>query len=242
MAVLSGLLNLVYPAVCGICEAKLADGGQNGLSICDKCLSGIKRNKPPFCKRCGRSLYGAAEPVEICFECRGRRFSYERSWSCLLYEGIAKEVLHLLKYSKRLSFGAVFCELSAGFIRENPEILSGMDTVIAVPLHEAKLREREFNQAHLLAKAIVKEFGLKDLSRCLIRAYPTSPQSKLDKSERLKNVKDTFKAREGLSLRGKNILLADDLFTTGATLNECARILKESGVKKIHCFTFARGA
>lgn len=242
MTVLSGLLNLVYPAVCGICEAKLADGTDSGLSVCDKCLSGIKRNKPPFCRRCGRSLYGAAESVEACWECYGRRFYYERSWSCLIYEGIAKETLHLLKYSKKLSFGAVFCELFVRFIRENPEIISGMDAVIAVPLHGAKLREREFNQAHLLAKAIVKEFDLKDLSRYLIRAYPTRPQSKLDKSERLKNVKDTFKAIEISFLRDKNILLADDLFTTGATLNECAKILKEAGVKKIHCLTFARGA
>lgn len=242
MAVLSGLLNLVYPAICGICEAKLTDDANSGLPICDKCLGSIKSNRPPFCKKCGRSLYGAAQPVDTCCECYSRRFYYERSWSCLLYEGVAKEALHLLKYSKKLSFGEIFCRLSLGFMRDNPEIMSEMDAVIAVPLHGSKLREREFNQAHILAAAAVKEFGLKDLSRCLSRTYPTKPQSKLDKSERLTNVRDTFKAGESFLLNDRSILLTDDLFTTGATLNECARVLKEAGAKKIHCLTFARGA
>jgi ComF family protein len=242
MALLSGLLNMVYPAVCGICGIKLADGADADLSVCGKCLGSMKANRPPFCERCGRSMYGAVEGVEVCRECRGRRFEYERSWSCLLYEGAAKEALHLLKYSGRLSLNAVFCALTLRFMRENPEIASEMDAVIAVPLYATKLRERRFNQAHILATAVARGYGLEDLSRCLIRAHVTSPQSELDRPERQKNVRDAFKTKENILLRGKNILLADDLFTTGATLNECARVLKEAGAKKIHCLTFARGA
>jgi ComF family protein len=242
MNLLSGLLDLAYPPFCGICESKLSEERERDLSLCSGCLDRLKSNPPPYCKGCGRSLRGAVETVDSCWECCGRRFHYERSWSCFLYEGLAKEALHLLKYSKRLYFSNMFCRLPVRFVRANPEITAGMDAAVAVPLHGTKLREREFNQAHLLAEAVAAEFGLRDLSGCLVRTAHTRPQSELDRSHRFENVRGTFSAKDPSLLRGKNILLVDDLFTTGATLNECARILKEAGAAKIHCLTFARGA
>lgn len=111
-----------------------------------------------------------------------------------------------------------------------------------MPLHNVRFREREFNQAHILTQAIAACFGIKDLSGCLKRISATRPQSELDKKERLGNIKGAFEAARGELIYKKNLLLVDDLFTTGATLNECAGVLKKAGAGKINCLTFARGA
>lgn len=237
-----GLLNLIYPPACLICNTKLLDVQQQNLSICEGCLSKIKKNQPPYCIKCGRSLRGLTDNVETCWECTGRDFDYERSWSCTLYEGLTKEALHLLKYSGKLSLSNLFCSLLVQFLEENPEVLNGIEATLAVPLHNVKFRERGFNQAHILSSAVVKKFGLKDLSYCLKRAVATRPQSELDKKERFDNIKGTFEVTAPLLISGKNLLMVDDLFTTGATLNECAKVLRKAGAKKIHCLTFARGS
>lgn len=238
---LNALLNLVYPPACGICDKKLETTQEENTSICAGCLDKIKRNPAPYCRKCGRSLCGLTTGVETCWECPKREFYYERTWSGFIYEGVAKKALHLLKYSKKLSLNNLFCNLLIQFARGNPEILEGMNGVLAVPLYNVKFREREFNQAHLLAAAIVKEFNIKDLSACLKRSIATKPQSGLDKKERFENIKGTFEVITPGSLSGKNLLLIDDLFTTGATLNECAKVLKKAGAVKLHCLTFARG-
>lgn len=238
---LGALLNLVYPPVCGICDKKLTKAQEENISICAGCLDEIKRNPAPYCAKCGRSLCGLTTRVEICWECSKREFYYERSWSGFIYEGVVKEALHLLKYSKKLSLSSLFCSLLIQFAKGNPEILEGMDAVLAVPLYNVKFREREFNQAHLLAAAVVREFNIKDLSAGLKRSIPTKPQSGLDKKERFENIKGTFEVITPGPLSGKNLLLIDDLFTTGATLNECAKVLKKAGAAKLHCLTFARG-
>jgi ComF family protein len=242
MGIISGMLNLVYPAVCGICDRKLLSEPEEDLLICADCAGKIKRNLPPYCRKCGRSLRGLVDSVETCWECSGKEFFYERSWSGFLYEGPVKDALHLLKYSGKLSLSNLFCRLLARFIRENPEIIEGVDSIAAVPLYSVKFREREFNQAHLLAAAIAGEFNITDLSRCLRRITPTRPQSELDRNERLENVKGTFEAVKPMLIHKKNLLIVDDLFTTGATLNECSKALKKMRAGKINCLTFARGA
>lgn len=242
MGIISGMLNLVYPAVCGICDRKLLSESEEDLSICADCAVKIKKNPAPYCVKCGRSLRGLVDSVETCWECPKKEFFYERSWSGFLYEGPVKDALHLLKYSKKLSLGSLFCGLLVRFIKENPEIIEGTDGIAAVPLHSVKFREREFNQAHLLAAAIAGEFDITDLSRCLKRAVSTRPQSELDKNERLENVKGTFEVIKPSLVYKKNLLIVDDLFTTGATLNECSKALKKIGAGKLNCLTFARGA
>lgn len=236
------VLNLIYPPLCVICGKKLISTSEEDLSVCSRCLNSLKRNRPPYCRKCGRSLYETTNGVDTCWECFGRNFYYERAWSCFLYEGVAKEALHLLKYSRKLSLSNFFSSSLLQFIRNNYEIVKNIDAVLAVPLHNTKLREREFNQAGLLSAAISKEFDLKDISGCLKRSVPTRPQSELDKKERFSNVKGTFEVVRADLAVGKNILMVDDLFTTGATLNECAKVLKKAGAGKIHCLTFARGA
>ncbi|MDD5449800.1 MAG: ComF family protein [Candidatus Omnitrophica bacterium] len=242
MQILTSLLNLAYPPVCGICDKKLNTIKEQKLSVCDECLVLIKKNPAPYCFKCGRSMRGLSEAVKICWECSKREFSYERSWSAFIYDGVVKKALHLLKYSNKISLSGLFCGMLADFIGANTEVVRKMDAVIAVPLHGIKFREREFNQANLLASAVVKASDIKDLSGCLKRGVATRPQSGLDKGERFENIKGAFSVTREACLKGKNLLLVDDLFTTGATLNECASALKKAGANRINCLTFARGA
>jgi competence protein ComFC len=239
---LKNLLNLVYPPFCGICGKKLLTKKEENLSICADCFSKRKKNPAPYCAGCGRSLYNLAGSVEVCWECSGKTFYYERAWAFFVYEGTIKEALHRLKYSKKFSLSKLFCSLLILKLRENPEVLDKIEAVLAVPLHSAKLREREFNQAHTLAAPIVKEFKLRDITKCLKRSRATRPQSELDKKERFNNVKGAFEVTNPELVNKKNLLLIDDLFTTGATLNECAIVLKNAGAGKIHCLAFARGS
>jgi len=237
----TGLVNLAYPPLCAICNEKILHIRQD-LSICEGCFNKIKKNPPPYCKRCGRSLSELAGDVRTCWECGEKSFHYKQSWSCFLYEGVVKDAIHLLKYSKKVSLVNLFCFLLTDFLKENPEILKDIDGILAVPLHTVKLREREFNQAYILTEAIVKEFNISDFSGCLKRTAATLPQSGLDRNKRFDNVKGTFAVAGSGPVCGKNLLIVDDLFTTGATLNECARVLNKVGTKTIRCLTFARGS
>lgn len=235
------VLNLIYPPVCVICNGKL-NGREARDHLCECCFRSIKRNLPPYCGQCGRSLANLADSVKICRECREKTFYYDMARSCYLYDGLARQLIHLLKYSGKLSLEHIFCSSMNRFLRDNPAVTAGVDAVIAVPLHHARFREREFNQAALLANAICAEFGFVNLSGCLERAVATRQQSELDRDQRQKNVEGAFRVTRHSRLHGSNLLLVDDLITTGSTLNECAKALKAAGALKINCVTFARGS
>lgn len=234
----NSLLSLAYPPLCPLCGAKARDR----RVLCEGCFSSIKKNPPPYCAKCGRSLKGAVENVETCWECGNKNFYYERSWSAFLYEGPVREALHLLKYSGKLWAGELFSCLLINFLKENTHILRDIDCMAAVPLYGVKLREREFNQARIFSGAICRGFGIKDAGSGIKRRVYTRPQSELDKDQRQANVAGTFSVCTPGLYASKNVLLVDDIFTTGATLNECARVLKGAGAETVHCLTLARGA
>ncbi len=238
---LDGLLNFIYPAACGLCSKKLDDKYQRSLLICKECLSKMKKNRPPFCKKCGRSLAGLVETLDTCRDCNQKKFYYERAHACYLYEGAVKEALHLFKYAKRQSLSKMFCGLFIESLIRDGYILKDIEGVIAVPLHGTKIRERGFNQSYMLAEAAARRFKIKEMSMHLKRISNTGPQSELDKNERRNNIKDAFRVQNDGSIKGKRLLLIDDVFTTGATLNECARVLKAAGAAQISCLTFSRG-
>ncbi len=229
------LLNLVYPAHCLSCKIPLEDTGE--IHLCKRCVGEIKPNPKPWCVRCGRSVDSAHTP---CHECRKRRYSFERAYSACLYEGPLKECIHQFKYRGRSHLSAILSKLMIDFIKENPEILEGLNAVAAVPLSGKRLKEREYNQSRLLAAEISKEFAM-PLLDALIKTRTTLPQSELNRKTRLDNVKGTFGVKPGLGVKGRGLLLVDDVLTTGATLNECSRVLLNAGAKRVVALTLARG-
>ncbi len=126
------------------------------------------------------------------------------------------------------------------FIKENPKILDGIDTITFVPLTGRRLREREFNQSMVLAKILSREFGL-PLREALVKTNSTKPQNELTRAERLINLKGVFKVKFGSRIKNSGMLLIDDVMTTGATLSECSKTLLDGGASKVNCLTLARG-
>lgn len=231
------LLSVVYPLNCFICGKRI---NQNGYSpLCAACFGRIKKLTPPFCIGCGVSLVSELTPSNICAECRGRHHSFERAWSSSNYEGVMRSCIHYLKYGKHISLASLLGRVLTDFARKYMS-MERFDCIIPVPLHSTKLREREFNQAQLLAQCLSDNFNKKLLLRTLLRIKYTIPQSELTPKERKENVKGVFAIRNPLLIKGKNILIVDDVFTTGATLEECALLLKRNGASSIETLTLAR--
>lgn len=153
---------------------------------------------------------------------------------------LLQKLLYAYKYNFVEDVLTIFQILMQQFLKLNKHYFDGIDRLVPVPLHKRRLSERGFNQAEEIAKILAVELRL-PLENILIRKKSTKQQAKLQKQERVENIKDAFALKEGFDIKGKNILVVDDVFTTGSTLDECARILKEAGAEMVKAFTLARG-
>lgn len=230
-----GFLNLVYPINCHICRNKLDP--DNTYHLCIECLSKIRLNPPPYCRGCGRSFAG----TDICNECRLNKHHFDEVYSAGLYEGVLKECVHLFKYNRKLVMRKLLGKLLIDFARSHIN-MEKFDFLVPVPLSGVKLRARQFNQSEMLAGEMNKVFKLPVVNNRLKRVKITPSQIELPRKKRLKNVEGAFAVHGNSYFKDKNILLLDDVLTTGATVNECARILKSAGTNSVAVLTLARGA
>ncbi len=235
---LKGFVNIICPISCFACGKKL--NLENKLPLCAECFQKIKWNPLPYCSRCGRSLSANIRYSPICAECKNAGFRFTRAWSCCLYEGVIKEVIVRFKYSESMYLIPIFKEILKKFIRENIDA-NFVDIIIPVPLFNSKLRERGFNQSEIIASLVEEILNKPVLADILKKIRPTKPQQELSRNARLSNLKDAFSVTRPDYIRDKNVLLIDDVLTTGATLNECAKVLKELSQKNIFALTLARG-
>ena len=215
------LLDLVFPPHCVGC-------GRAGVALCGRCLRDLPRLEPPVCARCGLSLTTG----HTC-DWPHRHLDAVRSW--FAFDGVAREAVHALKYGRLTSLARPLAELTAAALRDAP---APADALVAVPLHRARERERGYNQAELLARYLAPQLGL-PLEHWVRRARPTPQQARAATAEqRRENVRGAFSA-EGVH-PGARVLALDDVCTTGATLDDCARALKEGGASWVGGLTFAR--
>lgn len=209
-------LNLLYPLHCLGCQTPLE--AMNEFHLCGRCVASINHNAmPPF----------ELDDLPVL------------AYSACLYDDALKELVHRFKYKGKTVLARIFSKLMIDYIKENPEI-ADVDLVTVVPLHKKRIREREFNQSILIAAPVSKEYSL-ILTNTLEKTRKTRYQNELLKSERLRNLKDAFCISPKADIRDKNILLIDDIMTTGSTLGECAKTLLNGGAKSVKCFTLARG-
>lgn len=235
---IDGLIDLVYPKTCHACNKKL-NGPSIDEVVCIACWQKIKKNTPPFCNSCGRSLVGKKSIKNTCVSCIKNPLSFDRAYSPCAYEGVIKELIRVFKYKNRDYLGATLAELMNNFIKENNFPIKLMDKIIPIPLSAAKLREREFNQSLILSEHISKNFGIEILTNQLLRSRNTRTQTELKDHRRFLNVKGAFSVKSSATLQNKNILLIDDVLTTGATASEAATVLKNSGANIVYCLTLA---
>lgn len=199
--------------------------------ICDACWSSIAAVGRPWCIRCGDAL---ASDWGVCDRCRARPPSFDVARSAGRYEGALRELLHAFKYGRRRALAR---PLGAWLRSAGSELLAGADAVVPVPLHPWRRLRRGFNQADDLAQ----ELGL-PVWRVLRRTRHGPPQATLPASRRNANVRDAFSARRRVDLRHLTVVLIDDVMTTGETMGECGRVLREIGAMRVCALTVARAA
>lgn len=216
------LLNLLYPQTCLLCNYKLGDGQRPGL-ICETCWSKIRIN---------------ATVCSIEGDCEG--FAFDRVFYATTYDETMKRCIRLFKYEGKVQMVNLLGEIMADFADKNINSHE-IDLIVPMPLHPVKLRERQFNQSEALATYLAKKLNKKIIKDRIKRIKYTLPQTELKREDRLKNVKDAFLAKRHNGFEDRTILLIDDVFTTGATLHECAKSLKNAGAKKVIAFALARG-
>lgn len=237
-SLVKSLKEILYPRHCLLCREKISFDDQKDL-VCLKCLKEISPHLPPFCRKCGRGLTRENTANHICGECLDTRFYFERAWAACHYKKNARELIHQFKYKNKMYLSGPLSELMIDFIQQYHLPLNHCDYLIPIPLSSAKLREREFNQAQLLAKEIAGHFGIELLSDNLKRIRNTPAQADLDKESRWRNIAGAFGITNPDTIKEKTILLVDDVLTTGATASEASRVLKNAGAGAVYVLTLA---
>jgi ComF family protein len=232
------LLAILLPTSCSYCNSSIDDSPIP--FFCSSCWSDFAVLTAPLCPQCGRQFDSPEallqSPDHRCSECRRHSPRFDQALSVGAFEGPLREAIHQFKYRPCRSLGKPIADWMAAHLLP----IRSIDLVIPVPLHRTRLRQRGFNQAVLLAAALAKHFILPLCYDNLIRLRATRPQVELSGNERKKNVSGAFGLVRPEEVAGKSILLIDDVFTTGATMNECAGVLKKAGVSQVHALTAAR--
>jgi ComF family protein len=243
MKVLNSLIDLIYPPRCSICQAflqdKAAPHGDRDLPFCESCFMGFTEIKSPICSLCGRPFSDGIEQDRVCEDCLRKRPSYDIARAPYLYDGALMTAIHELKYAQRSHLADSLGSLLASFAQNWIGELKGC-LVMPVPLHPKRLRARGFNQSLLLARCVASKTGAELDFLSLRRTRFTKPQTDLSSEERKKNVRKAFEVVNRDAVKGRTILLVDDVATTGSTLNECAKALKRAGADGVLCLVLAR--
>ena len=234
-ALLETLSSLVFPVLCEICGQALNPNPPSG--ICEKCAASIKKIAAPHCHGCGRTLIGQ---TLRCADCQNESYSYDSVFACASYEGPMRELIHAYKFKHRKYLKHFFIRMAEEFIRSNIRC-THLEITLPVPIGAHRSLERGFNQSELISMAIARNLNLRHSSGNLVRTKSETAQSLLTKNDRKINVKGAFSVKRPELLKSKNLLLIDDILTTGQTASECARILKEAGASSVTVLAMARG-
>jgi ComF family protein len=236
--VASALLDLCFPRRCAGCE-QIWLLSQQGY-WCSSCLEQIPWVQAPLCPGCGRPFPNSPDaPNHLCEQCLRGEFAFDAAHSALTYTGAIRDRIHQLKFGGQLHWVPALADLLLQTAEAGP-LFCQAELIMPVPLHLKRLKQRGFNQSGLIAQALGKRCALPVPWGILVRHRFTQPQTRLGRNERLKNVQGAFSVDGPSLVKGRSILLIDDVFTTGTTLNECARVLKKAGARKVQALTIAR--
>ena len=239
---LGGASDLLYPAHCPGCDARVANGSRG---LCRDCQGQLVAIAEPYCKVCGEPFDGVVGGGFRCGNCAYRRFHFDFAVAGYRSSGPARDLVHAFKYSRRV---ALRQELGQMLLRafEDPRIDLCGSMLVPVPLYHRRRRERGFNQAEEVALVAARQLGL-PVVRGLRRLRHTAAQVHMQRDERLHNMRGAFGISPSKKIRaaldGTTVFLIDDVLTTGATAQECARVLKkDGGAAKVVVVTACRAA
>ena len=236
------LASVFFPAGCRICERMLVRASR--VPICDDCLESFEADPQRKCEICGQALPSFAAGDEeglVCPACKLKTYAFARARSFGVYEGALVRAILLLKFEEIAPLGEWFAGKLAEMVRREDQLLAA-DVVVPVPLHREREKERGYNQSAVIAKPLAKKLRLPHKAVLLMRTRPRPDKQVLSLEERWSSVRGAFATRPGSQVDKLRVLLVDDVMTTGATLDACARALLESGAKSVIGLTVARAA
>jgi ComF family protein len=236
------LASLVFPAPCRICKRILDTG--NRIPFCHECIEAIKEPlREPLCSKCGRPIVSTIVTegisLPLCHLCRSGVYAFEMARSFGAYTPRMSRAILLLKYGNVAPLGGWFARVLAGLIQSRPEDYAA-DAVVPVPLDRTRFLERGYNQAELIAKPLARLLGIPFRSYLLVRTRPRPNHLRLTRRERWETVRGAYAPCERAPVDKLRVLLVDDVFTTGATLDACSRALKGAGAARVVGLTVAR--
>ncbi|MBR7088336.1 MAG: ComF family protein [Mogibacterium sp.] len=239
-------LDLIYPpALYCVCCGKIIDETRC-YRLCNECMDGIKWIGSRVCVKCGRRL-NESNPTDTCFNCREHPHNYDRGYTCTEYGTHERAMVFALKYDGRSDIASVIGEIMADrmLAEFTPcELQTMFDVILPVPVHPHKRNRRGYNQAALIADEFARRTGLRSDDTVLARVKETHVMKYLGPDQRRENIRGAFliRAGRGSAVAGRRILLLDDIYTTGATVDELAHLLKSNGAAEVDFLTFASGA
>ena len=224
-------LGILYPQTCCFC------GKVSAEQICDSCAEKVEYISEPICKKCGKPIW--KDEKEYCKDCTENHFEYEQGRSLWVHRGLMRKSVYQFKYHNRRIYGEWYAKelfrLHGHKLKEWK-----IDCIIPVPLHKRKRRVRGYNQAEIVAKHLGQISGIPVDTKAVVRIRNTKAQKRLDHQERKHNLKNAFRVKKTWK-NVKNVLIIDDIYTTGATINEVALILKKKGAQKVCFLTISIG-
>ncbi len=232
------IIQLLFPRRCPICDkAMFSSVFLETQSCCLKCREIPKYIQEPVCKKCGKPIEN--HRAEYCYDCQKQSRVFTQGKALWLYEGKVKQSMYRFKYQNRQEYaryyGSEIVRVYGEWIEKNR-----IEAIIPIPLHKARKRKRGYNQAELLASEIGQEMGITVYPDYLKRVRKTRAQKNLGDEERKNNLKKAFKTQEN-RVQLKHILLVDDIYTTGSTMNEAALELKRTGIEQVYCVSVCIG-
>lgn len=227
--------DLLIPPLCVGCQCRLEAG-----YLCSKCVKLTRRVKPPFCECCSHNFDGAITTEFLCPNCQDRPMHFSCAVASRHARGLVRNMIHDFKYNKREYLRRPLADWLADTLDDSRMTTTPIDALIPVPLHATRQRERGYNQAQLLAELIAADYHF-PLLHSLRRARYTQKQTSFDRAQRMENLHDAFVVSDNTSVKNKNLVLVDDVLTTGSTLNECARVLRQAGAASVRAICVARG-
>lgn len=239
MNIFMRFIDIIYPPRCHICSRFLEKADHEIPHFCRGCLKHFAEIRPPFCSICGVPFQSITEENHRCESCLRKRPYYQSLAAPYLYEGEIMEAIHQLKYHGKAYLADSLGKLLASFAMDRFKKTENF-LIMPVPLHPKKLRERGFNQSLLLSKIVNHTLNMELDFLSLRRVRYTRPQAGLNREERRKNVRRAFHVLPSKGLKGRTVILVDDVATTGNTLNECGKVLKKAGCDKVFCLVLAR--